>query len=95
MDLSISKSGGGVVVEMWRWGGYLLADGSSHGHRERPHIASAQVLTLALVAEELELPLLLVIQAVAVAHLRTDRQTERQTAVNMWCRCQRFLLNVS
>lgn len=55
--------------------GYLFADGPRHGHGERPDVASAQVLPLALVAEELELPLLLVIQTVAVAHLARHTHT--------------------
>lgn len=48
---------------------YLFTDGPRHGDGERPHVAAAQVLALALVAEELQLSLLLVVQAVAVAHL--------------------------
>ena len=48
---------------------YLLTDGPRHGNGEGPDVAAAQVLPFPLVTEELELPLLLVIQAVAVADL--------------------------
>ena len=54
---------------------HLFTDGSRHGDREGPHIATAQVFTLPLVAEELQFPLLFLVQGVAVANL--DRHTGR------------------
>lgn len=54
---------------------YLFADGSRHRHGKRPDISPAQVLPLALVAEELQLSLFLVVQAVAVAHLKTNTRS--------------------
>lgn len=54
---------------------YLFADCTRHCHRERPDIAAAQVLPFALVTEELEFSLLLVIKAVAVAYLKTHTET--------------------
>ena len=52
---------------------HLFTDGSRHGDREGPHIAAAQVFTFPLVAEELQLPLLLLVQGVAVANLDRHR----------------------
>ena len=49
---------------------YLFADRSRHRHGKRPDISPAQVLPFALVTEKLQLSLFLVIQAVAVAHLK-------------------------
>lgn len=57
---------------------YLFADGSRHRHGKRPDISPAQVLPLALVAEELQLSLFLVVQAVAVAHLKTKTSAHVQ-----------------
>lgn len=54
---------------------YLFADCTRHRHREWPDIAAAQVLPFALVTEELEFSLLLVIQTVAVAYLKTHTET--------------------
>lgn len=54
---------------------YLFADCTRHRHWEWPHIAAAQVLPFALVTEELEFSLLLIIQAVAVAYLQTHTRT--------------------
>lgn len=51
---------------------HLLTNGSSHGDREGPDIPSAQILTFPLIAEQLQLPLLLLIQGVAVSDLDTQ-----------------------
>lgn len=58
-----------VCVADWQYA-YLLTDGAGDGEGERPDVATAQVVSLALVAEDLQLPLLLLIQRVAVAHLQ-------------------------
>lgn len=47
----------------------LLTDRPGHCHRERSHVATAKVFTFTLVTEELQLPLLLIVQSVAVAYL--------------------------
>lgn len=54
---------------------YLFADRPRHRHRKRPDIPSAQVLPLALVTEELQFTLFLIIEAIAVAHLNTQTST--------------------
>lgn len=50
---------------------YLFTDGPTDGQWERADIASAQVVPFPLVTEELELPLLLVVQRVTVSDLTT------------------------
>ena len=53
-------------------GSYLFADCPRHCHREGPDVATAQALPFALVTEELQFSLLLLVQTVAVAYLNTD-----------------------
>lgn len=52
---------------------HLFTDRSCHGDREGPDIATTQVFTFPLVAEELQLPLLFLIQGVAIANLDRHR----------------------
>lgn len=57
---------------------HLFTDGSCHGNRKGSDIPSAQILTFPLVAEELQLPLLLLIQGIAVSNLNTQRTAWRR-----------------
>lgn len=50
-------------------GVYLFTDGSTDGEGKRTNVASAQVVLLPLVAEELKLSFLLLIQRITVTHL--------------------------
>lgn len=52
-------------------GVYLITDGSTDGEGERTNIASAQVVLLPLVTEELKLSFLLLIQRITVTHLNS------------------------
>lgn len=65
--------GRGKPAGQCRLQAHLFANGSRHGDWEGPDIPSAQVLALPLVAEELQLPLLLLIQGVAVSDLQGHR----------------------
>lgn len=58
---------------------HLFTDGSGHCHGEGPDVSSAQVLPLPLVAEELELSFLFIIQTVAVSHLFNNNSS------GQWC----------
>lgn len=55
---------------------HLFTNSPCHGDGEGPDIASAQVLTFPLVAEQLQLPLLLLVQGVAIPNLNTQDSTE-------------------
>lgn len=57
---------------------YLFTDRSRHRHGEGADIPAAQVLPFALVTEELQLALFLVVQAVAVTHLEPKMATRVQ-----------------
>lgn len=63
----------GRPAQQSRLHAHLFTNGSRHGDREGPDIPSAQVLALPLVAEELQLPLLLLVQGVAVSDLKGHR----------------------
>ena len=54
---------------------YLVADRPVDSDRERTDVASAQVVFLPLVAEELELSFLLLVQPVAITHLNNTTST--------------------
>lgn len=64
---------------------YLFADRSRHRHGKRPDISPPQVLPFALVTEELQLSFFLVIQAVAVAHLKpkTSAHVQVQSSIKV------------
>lgn len=53
---------------------YLLTNSPSHGHGERTHVATAQVLTFPLVTEELQFALFLIVQTVTVTYLNKQRK---------------------
>lgn len=57
---------------------YLFTNGSCHGNGEGSDVPSAQILTFPLVAEQLQLPLLFLIQGVAVSNLNTQRTAWRR-----------------
>lgn len=50
---------------------HLFADRPRHGDREGADVATAQVLSFALVTKKLQLSLLFIVQTVTVAHLDT------------------------
>lgn len=51
---------------------YLITNGSTDIGRERTDVASPQVVLLPLVAEDLKLSFLLLIQNVAITHLGSN-----------------------
>lgn len=73
---------------------HLFTNGSGHRDGEGPHVPSAQVLTFPLVAEELQLPLLFLIQRIAVSDLHTQNGVEEVSLVLgfLMLRPQSFLM---
>lgn len=67
---------------------YLITNGPIDGKRERTDIASSQVVLLPLVAEQLQLSLLLLIQHVTITHLNNADSHQNNAPVvrknNLW-----------